>query len=145
MMQKVDSRKIETLLNDAKIPIRIACITSSGNPIVISLWYTMIDGKIYCATQKKAKIIEHITNNQTIGFEIAADNPPYRGIRGHGKTKIIENIGKDVLGILIDKYLGKKISTLSEFLRSNSENEVAIEITPDKLITYDYSKRMKDV
>jgi nitroimidazol reductase NimA-like FMN-containing flavoprotein (pyridoxamine 5'-phosphate oxidase superfamily) len=145
MMQKTDSKKIENLVNDTKIPIRIACITSARYPIVMSLWYTMIEGKIYCATQKKAKIVTHIENNPTIGFEIAADSPPYRVMRGHGKAKVIDNMGKDILGILIDKYLGKKISTLSEFLRSNSENEVAIEITPDKLFTYDYSKRMKDV
>lgn len=145
MMQKIDSKKIENLVNDTKIPIRIGCITSSGHPIVMSLWYTMIDGKIYCATQKKAKIITHIKNNPTVGFEIAADNPPYRGMRGHGKAKVIENIGNDVLDILINKYLGNKISTLSEFLRNNSENEVAIEISPERLFTYDYSKRMKGV
>lgn len=145
MMQKTDSKKIEELVNDTKIPIRIACITSLGHPIVMSLWYTMIDGKIYCATQKKAKIIAHIKNNPAIGFEIAADNPPYRGMRGHGKAKVIEHIGKDILDILIEKYLGNKISTLSEFLRNNSENEVAIEISPEQLFTYDYSKRMKDV
>lgn len=145
MMQKIDSKKIENLVNDTKIPIRIGCITSSGHPIVMSLWYTMIDGKIYCATQKKAKIITHIKNNPTVGFEIAADNPPYRGMRGHGKAKVIENMGNDVLDILINKYLGNKISTLSEFLRNNSENEVAIEISPERLFTYDYSKRMKGV
>jgi hypothetical protein len=53
-------------------------------------------------------------------------------------------MGKEVLEILIDKYLGKKISRLSEFLRINSENEAAIEITPQKIFTYDYSKRMKN-
>lgn len=144
MIQKLDSQKLENMINDTKIPIRLACITSTGSPIVVSLWYTIIDGKIYCATQKKAKIITYIKNNPTFGFEIATDSPPYRGIRGHGNVKVIEHMGKDILVILIDKYLGKKISTLSEFLRNNSENEVAIEITPEKLFTYDYSKRMKD-
>ena len=144
-MQKTDSKKIENLVNETKIQISIACITSSRHPIVMSLWYTMIGEKIYCATQKKAKIITIIKNNPKIGFEIAADNPPYRGMRGHGKAKVIEHMGKDILDILIDKYLGEKISALSEFLRNNSKNEVAIEISPDKLFTYDYSKRMKDV
>ena len=145
MMQKTDSKKLDAILNNIKIPIRIACITTAGHPVVISLWYTMMNGKIYCATQKNAKITTYIKNNPIVGFEIAADNPPYRGIRGHGKVKIIDNVGKDILKVLIDKYLGNKISTLSEFLKSNSENEVAIEITPDKLLTYDYSKRMKDI
>lgn len=145
MMQKTDSQKIETILNDTKIPIRLACITSTGYPVVISLWYIMENEKIYCATQKKAKIVSYLKNNPTVGFEIAADNPPYKGIRGYGQAKIVESIGENILNILIDKYLGKKISTLSEFLKRNSDTEVAIEITPKKLNTYDYSKRMKDV
>lgn len=70
--------------------------------------------------------------------------PPY-GTRGHGKVKIIEHMGKNILQILIDKYLGKKTSTLSECLKMNSENEVAIQITPEKIFTYDYSKRMRDI
>ncbi|MBA0909071.1 MAG: pyridoxamine 5'-phosphate oxidase family protein [Nitrosarchaeum sp.] len=145
MIQKLDSQKLESVISDMKIPIRLACITLTGAPIVVSLWYTIFDGKIYCATQKKAKIISYIQNNPVFGFEIATDSPPYRGVRGHGKVKVIEHMGKNILEILIDKYLGKKISTLSEFLRNNSENEVAIEITPEKLFTYDYSKRMKGV
>ena len=144
-MQKSYNQKLENIINEAKIPIRLACITTVGFPIVMSLWYTIIDEKIYCATQKKAKIISHIQNNPIAGFEIASDSPPYRGIRGHGKVKIIEHMGKDILQILIDKYLGKKTSALSEFLKMNSENEVAIQITPEKIFTYDYSKRMKGI
>jgi len=144
-MQKSDNQKLENIIDEAKIPIRLACITTVGLPIVMSLWYTVIDEKIYCATQKKAKIISYIQNNPIVGFEIATDSPPYRGIRGHGKVKIIEHMGKDILQILIEKYLGKKTSTLSEFLKMNSENEVAIQITPEKIFTYDYSKRMKGI
>lgn len=143
-MNQVTNLEFENMVNNTRIPIRIACITSARYPIVLSLWYTVLNGKIYCATQKKAKIVSHLKNNSLIGFEIAADNPPYRGIRGHGKVKILDGIGSEILEILIDKYLGNKISTLSEFLRSNSENEVAIEITPEKLLRYDYSERMKD-
>lgn len=144
-MQKIDSEKLESIVNDTKIPIRLACITPAGFPIVVSLWYTVVGEKIYCATQKKAKIISYVQNNPIFGFEIASDNPPYRGVRGHGKVRVVENMGEGILEILIDKYLGKKITTLSEFLRSNSENEVALEITPEKLFIYDYSVRMKGV
>jgi hypothetical protein len=43
------------------------------------------------------------------------------------------------------KYLGEKKSILSEYLKNNAKTEVAIEITPEKIFNYDYSKRMKDV
>ena len=145
-MQRLQYNKnIDDIVTDKKIPIRLAFVKSNGVPSVISLWYVCIESKIYCATQEKAKVISFLQNNPTCGFEIAADKPPYKGVRGEGTVKILNNKGQEILDILIEKYLGKKESTLSKFLRKNSKTEVAIEITPQMLFNYDYSKRMKDV
>ena len=130
---------------NTKIPIRIGFIKPNGSPSIISLWYIDINGKIYCATQKTAKIIQYLTNNPSCGFEIAADKPPYKGSRGEGIVKIIPSKGPEILHILVKKYLGEKESTLSKFLESHSKNEIAIEITPKKIFHYDYSKRMKGI
>ena len=126
------------LAPDTKIPIRIGFIKPNGAPSIISLWYIDINGKIYCATQKTAKIIQYLENHPTCGFEIAADSPPYKGSRGEGTAKIIPSKGPEILKILIKKYLGDKESTLSK-------NEIAIEITQKKIFHYDYSKRMKGI
>ena len=142
-MQKMND--FEYLIGDKKIPIRIAYLTPDGIPNIISLWYEQIDGKIYCATQKSAKIVSYLEKNPRCGFEIATDKPPYKGARGNGIAKIIPEDGDKILSILINKYLGNKISTLSKFLKNNKKTEVAIEITPNKIFNYDYSKRMKDV
>lgn len=145
-MQRLQySKNIDDIVTDKNIPIRLAFIKSNGMPAVISLWYVCIECKIYCATQRTAKIISFLQNNQTCGFEIAADKQPYKGVRGEGTVKILSEKGQEILDILITKYLGKKESTLSKFLRKNSNTEVAMEITPQKLFNYDYSKRMKDV
>ena len=133
------------LAPDTKIPIRIGFIKPNGAPSIISLWYIDIDGKIYCATQKTAKILQYLENQPICGFEIAADQPPYKGSRGEGKVKLIPSEGPEILKILIKKYLGDKESTLSKFLLSHSKNEIAIEITPTKIFHYDYSKRMKGI
>ena len=85
------------------------------------------------------------TKQSHCGFEIATDKPPYKGVRGEGTVEILDDKDSDMLEILIDKYLGKKESTLSKFLRNNSKTEVSLEITPRKFFYYDYSKRMKDV
>lgn len=45
----------------------------------------------------------------------------------------------------MEKYLGSKESTLSKYLNDNSKTEVTIEISPQDIFNYDYSKRMKDV
>ena len=133
------------LAPNTKIPIRIGFIKPNGAPSIISLWYIDINGKIYCATQKTAKIIKYFEKNPICGFEIAADQPPYKGSRGEGEVKIIPTKGPEILKILIKKYLGNKESTLSKFLISHSKNEIAIEITPKKIFHYDYSKRMKGI
>ena len=133
------------MISDTKIPIRLAYTNNDGIPSVLSLWFVQIDEKIYCATQKSAKIVQYLKKNPVCGFEIAADKPPYKGVRGNGSAKIIDNMGKDVLEILMKKYLGEKESGLSKFLKKNSHNEIAIEITPQNLFYYDYSARMKDV
>ena len=133
------------LAPDTKIPIRIGFIKPNGAPSIISLWYIDINGKIYCATQKTAKILHYLENKPTCGFEIAGDQPPYKGSRGEGTVKIIPSKGSEILKMLIKKYLGDKESKLSKFLTSHSKNEIAIEITPRKIFHYDYSKRMKGI
>jgi len=142
-MQELDNDEIDKFIPDSKIPIRIGFIKSANIPAVISLWYVCKDGKIYCATQKSAKIVSYLQKNPVCGFEIVADKPPYKGIRGEGTVCILNETGAYVLDILMDKYLGEKKSTLSKLLRDNSKTEVAIEITPKKVFHYDYSKRMK--
>ena len=122
-MEKTDNQNLEMLIPKEKIPIRISFMKSSGFPSVVSLWHTHANGRIYCAVQKTAKVISYIQKNPKCGFEIAGDMPPYKGLRGEGTVKILHDKGKEVLEILIGKYLGAKESTLSRFLRDNSENE----------------------
>ena len=143
MMQKMEEGLHKIGIN-VKIPIRLAVTDSNNEPIVISLWYVYINGKIFCATQKTAKVVQYLKDNPICGFEIAADTPPYKGVRGKGIVRILEEDGAKILSILIDKYLERKESKLSQFLQSNSKTEVAIEITPKNIFSYDYSKRMKD-
>ncbi|MCH9658534.1 hypothetical protein K0U27_07560 [archaeon] len=144
-MRKLGNQEIDKFIPDTKIPIRIAFIESMDLPSVISLWYVCNDDKIYCATQKTAKIVSYLQKNPACGFEIAADKPPYKGMRGKGTARILNETGAYVLDLLIDKYLEGKESILSKFLRNNSNTEVAIEITPQKIFHYDYSERMKGV
>lgn len=140
--QKLIPSPIITSLEEQKIPIRIGCISTNGYPCVISLWFSIIDGDIYCATKKNAKIVEYLEKNPACGFEIASDKPPYRGIRGNGICNIKPEAGKNILSLLIRKYLGEKNPKLEKFLLDNSDKEVALQIIPNKIFHYDYTSRM---
>ena len=142
---------IECLTN-SKIPIRLACISISDWPIVVSLWYTYLNGKVYCATQNTAKVVKYLRKNPKCGFEIAGDSFPYRGIRGYGKASILENKGEEILRMLIQKYLTGKETTISSLKlyklllsKEHLQNEVAIEIIPAAMFKWDYKKRMIDI
>lgn len=144
-MQKLGRDDLNQIFHFEKIPIRLAFIKSNTIPNVLSLWYVYLDEKIYCATQKSAKIVSYLETNPKCGFEIAADKPPYKGVSGEDIAKILPENGENILNLLMNKYLGTKESTLSKFLKNNSKTEVAIEIIPSKVFYYDYSKRMNNV
>jgi hypothetical protein len=132
-------------LTRTRIPIRLACITTTDWPITISLWYVYMEGKLFCATQRNALIVKYLSRNSRCGFEVASDSSPYLGIRGWGQAKLNETRGSEILHILIKKYLKDGTSQLAGFLIKRIENEVAIEINPVSMFHYDYSKRMKDI
>ena len=138
-------------LTNSKIPIRLACMSISDWPIVVSLWYTYLNEKVYCATQNTAKVVKYLRKNPKCGFEIAGDSFPYRGVRGYGKASIVENKGEEILRMLIQKYLIGKETTISSLKlyklllsKEHLQNEVAIEIIPAAMFKWDYKKRMKD-
>jgi nitroimidazol reductase NimA-like FMN-containing flavoprotein (pyridoxamine 5'-phosphate oxidase superfamily) len=148
----VSEDMIMECLTNSKIPIRLACMSISDWPIVVSLWYTYLNEKIYCATQNTAKVVKYLRKNPKCGFEIAGDSFPYRGVRGYGKASIVENKGKEILRRLIQKYLTGKETTISSLKlyklllsKEHLQNEVAIEIIPAAMFKWDYKKRMIDI
>ena len=136
---------VREYLMDSFIPIRLACINVDGWPITVSLWYVYLEEKIFCATQRNAKVIEYLSKNPNCGFEVAGDLSPYRGVRGWGYAKLDKVRGVEILYMLIKKYLRDEKSSLANFLLGRNENEMAIEITPLSIFSYDYSDRMKDI
>ena len=136
---------VNEFLTTTRIPIRLACITTTGWPITISLWYAYIEEKLFCATQKNALIVKYLSRTSRCGFEVASDSLPYIGVRGWGQAKLNETRGSEVLHILINKYLKDETSQLADFLLSRAENEIAIEIKPESMFHYDYSKRMNGI
>ena len=139
---KLASHYLET----ARIPLRLACITQSGWPMAVSLWFKYYhDGTILCATQKSARVVQYLQHESRCAFEIAADQPPYCGIRGQALARIEDNIGAEVLEQLLIRYLGGTENDLAKSLLAKQDTEVAIILEPVKLFSWDFSNRMKDV
>src|SRR5512139_890879 len=95
---------IETYLAEAAVPIRLAYLGRSGWPTVQSLWYLYDAGALWCATQATARIVWHLTRDARCAFEIAPNQPPYRGVRGRGRAAIDTTNGPAILRALIRRY-----------------------------------------
>lgn len=135
---------ITSFLQQMRIPVRLAAVTRTGWPLVVSLWYLYENGRLYCATQKTAKIVTHLSREPRCAFEVAGDQPPYRGVRGQGKARISPGRGLEILTRLLERYLGGTSSSLAKRLLARSADEVVIEIEPITLATWDFTTRMRD-
>lgn len=132
----------ELYLRETVIPLRLACTTSTGWPLVLSLWYLYRDGSLWCATSPRAVILRHLEHNGRCGFEVAPNEPPYLGVRGQAQATVIRGGGGALLEQLIQRYLGTTASPLAGQLLSRAAEEVAIRLTPTRLSSWDYRRRM---
>jgi hypothetical protein len=137
--------EIKDYLEKVRIPIRLACTTEKGWPVVLSLWFLYRDGRLYCATQESARVVAYLKNDPRCGFEIAEDRPPYCGVRGQARATIRENIGLEILEELLLRYLGTLEHPLAGKLLARGETEVAIELEPLQMFTWNFSQRMKGI
>lgn len=140
---KVDEDIVNHFFDEACIPIRLAAQTEKGYPAIVSLWSLRRSGKIYCATKKWAYIVTKIEKHPEVAFELSCEAPPYRGVRGWADARIVPELGKEILSELLEKFLGSTDTPLARKLLGDAvEDEVAIELTPVWMKTWDYSERM---
>lgn len=144
MKTKNSLESFKDFFEQNRIPLRLACITRQGWPMVVSLWFLYEAEKLYCATQKTSKLVYHLQQNPRCAFEVAGDQPPYRGVRGQGDITLIPDLGPAMLQRLSERYLREADTPLSRTLLSRAENELAIEIRPIRIFAWDYTKRMRN-
>lgn len=133
--------QIVAFLDMTRIPVRLATNGDSG-PLVQSLWFAARGLELWCCTQKSSVLTRRLERDDRVGFEVAADAPPYRGVRGTGVAHLISEDVESTLRLLIQRYQGTERSDLSDWLLSRIDNEVAIRIQPRIVASWDYSHRM---
>lgn len=134
--------RVQRHFEETVIPVRLACRTPSGWPLVLSLWYLYRDGALWCATSASAHLVRCLERDPRCGFEVARDAPPYRGVRGRGRVELQPERGVEILTALVDRYLGDRQAPLARWLLGRTDQEVALRIEPIRLSSWDYTKRM---
>jgi len=139
------AQRIERFLHDYRAPLRLAVRAGSDYPMSCSLWFRHRNGRLLCATKDDATVVRRLRADPRCGFELAPNEPPYFGVRGRGRASIVSEGSVELLGELIDRYLGDRDSELAGWLLGNVENEVTIAIEPEWVTSWDYSARMAPV
>lgn len=139
-----DASETERFLRAETAPIRIACRTPSGRLWMLSLWYLVRDGTLWCATSADADVVRFLRHDEQVAFEVSTNDPPYRGVRGNGSARIEPDPEKELLEELVERYLGGTDSSLARRLLAPEREEVRIGIEPARLHTWDFTDRMAD-
>jgi nitroimidazol reductase NimA-like FMN-containing flavoprotein (pyridoxamine 5'-phosphate oxidase superfamily) len=137
-----DRAETEAFLEGETIPIRLSCHTKRDDLWMLSLWYRYRDGALWCATSAEADVVDYLSADDRVAFEISTNEPPYKGVRGNGTASVDPDPDKHLLKTLLERYLGGTDSPLAERLLSPERDEVRIRIDPDRVYTWDFSHRM---
>jgi hypothetical protein len=136
--------EVARYLQEATIPMRLACQTLSGHPLVTSLWFVVEGGHLWCAVQRNSRVAGHCRLHPNCGFEVAGDQPPYKGVRGAAEVALFPEEGERILRTLLVRYLHSTESDLARWLLDRAADEVALRITPLRIYSWDYTARMRD-
>ena len=82
------SSEIEQFLVAQKTPMRIAVLDHDDFPMICSVWHQYHEHKIYAVTHKNSKLLKKLTVHEQCAFEIAPNEPPYKGVRGQAIAHI---------------------------------------------------------
>jgi len=146
-------------LTTTRVPVRLACHTPKGHLWMLSLWYLWTGGdapadiagcrsespELCCATSANADVVEYLRHDDAVAFEISTNHPPYRGVRGRGTATVESDEDKALLTHLLERYLGGTDNDLAGRLLAPEREEVRIRIAPERLHSWDFSERMRDV
>ncbi len=139
-----NAERVEQFLAETCIPLRLAWHGPSGFPVVASLWFLHRDAALWCATRPDAAVARHLRRDGRCAFEVAPDQPPYRGVRGAATATVDPAGGKALLEELLIRYTGGLDSSLARGLLARADDEVVLRLEPTRLTSWDYRERMAD-
>jgi nitroimidazol reductase NimA-like FMN-containing flavoprotein (pyridoxamine 5'-phosphate oxidase superfamily) len=138
--RKMSKIQINRFLCSGKMNLQFATIDRKNEPNIHPVWYIYENGMFYFATETKSKKIQNIRQSKTVYFSIANEEEPFMGVRGKGKSKILENKDQnsEIAKKILVKYLDGANSNLAKEIISEIKQglEVIVEIKPKYFSTW---------
>lgn len=133
---------IQHYLDTTAVPMRLACHTPAGYPQVVSIWYLRENTQLVGITHQSSHLMRLVKQDPRVGFEVAVNEPPYRGIRGFGDIEWGKAGAREVMQRLVKRYLDHANDTLAKWLMSRVDEEMVLRIHPVSISSWDYRPRM---
>jgi len=126
-------------------PVRLA-VNDGDFPLICSLWFELDENsqQLICASHKSSVLVKKLQTDNRCAFEIATNEPPYKGVRGVGQVELTQINVKEILPRLAERYLGSSNPKLVSWLNSRHKDEYLLRVTPLRISSWDYSSRMSD-
>ena len=131
---------------ESQLNLQLATIDEVGDPDIQPVWFEYDKDKksLFIMTPKTSKKAQNIRRKSKIYFSIDDENFPYKGVKGKGEAKVLEDEQK--IRLLVEKinmkYLGTLDHPIAKMLIDNTRNriETVFEITPKFFSTWDFGK-----
>ncbi len=137
-----DRDRVAAFFDGAVIPVRLACVAPSGWPLVVSLWFERRGDELVCATQQSSSLVRALELDDRCAFEVAGQEPPYRGVRGRAQVSIEPDKGLETLAQLLTRYVGSTDGSFARRLLRRTTPEVVLRLDPVEVSSWDYTRRM---
>jgi len=136
--------EIDNFLQNSKLNLQLGTVDKKGDPMVHTVWYYYMNDKLYIETSKNSQKAGNTRRKNTIYFCVDDENMPYKGVRGKGTAKIIEDVKKTtpIAEKIMIKYTGSLDNPIAKKLMDavKAGLSVIIEVTPEYYSTWDFSK-----
>jgi len=124
--------------------IVLSTIDQHGYPHAVAMWYVMQDGHCLMTTYAKSQKVLNITRNPKVGL-LAESGETYDTLKGvliRGRAELIHDVDACV-GVLTrvhQKMMGAIPTGIEDALRAQARKRVIIEVSPDRISSWDHSK-----
>ena len=134
--------EIIQFLKTSKKNLQLGTIDEKNEPNVHPVWFLFENDKLYIATETKSKKLKSIRRNNLVYFSVDEDSSDFRGVRGKGIAKILEDREFNVRTTekIVIKYAGSLDGKLAKEVMAEIKDgsELLIEISPKFYSTWSF-------
>ena len=127
--------------------MHLGTVDENGQAIIhpVGYYYDHSSYKFYILTGKESKKTDNLRKNQNVYYCVDDQDPPYKGVRGKGTARILEdlNFNISIYEKIMVRYWGSLEHPMALALRDELKTGKAIilEISPRYFSTWDYGKQ----